>query len=51
LPTTWEFSTSHGRHSAALNFGDCFAYALAKAVDAPLLYKGTEFDKTDLRRT
>lgn len=38
-----------GRHPAALNFGDCFAYALAKALDAPLLFKGTDFDKTDVR--
>lgn len=39
-----------GRHPAALNFGDCFAYALAKALDAPLLYKGDDFAKTDLKR-
>jgi ribonuclease VapC len=39
-----------GRHPAGLNFGDCFAYALAKALDAPLLYKGGDFDKTDLKR-
>lgn len=39
-----------GRHPAGLNFGDCFAYALAKALDAPLLYKGADFDKTDLRQ-
>jgi ribonuclease VapC len=38
-----------GRHPAALNFGDCFAYALAKATDEPLLYKGTDFSKTDVR--
>ncbi|MEQ1617207.1 MAG: type II toxin-antitoxin system VapC family toxin [Terricaulis sp.] len=38
-----------GRHPAALNFGDCFAYALAKALDAPLLYKGTDFARTDLK--
>jgi ribonuclease VapC len=38
-----------GRHPAGLNFGDCFAYALAKALDAPLLYKGTDFGKTDIR--
>ena len=37
-----------GRHAAALNFGDCFAYALAKALDAPLLYKGTDFAATDI---
>lgn len=39
-----------GRHPARLNFGDCFAYALAKALDAPLLYKGGDFDKTDVKR-
>ena len=38
-----------GRHPAGLNFGDCFAYALAKALDAPLLFKGTDFDKTDIK--
>jgi ribonuclease VapC len=37
-----------GRHPAALNFGDCFAYALAKALDAPLLFKGTDFAQTDV---
>jgi ribonuclease VapC len=35
---------------AALNFGDCFAYALAKEMDAPLLFKGHDFAQTDLRR-
>lgn len=39
-----------GRHPAGLNFGDCFAYALAKALDAPLLYKGADFGKTDVKR-
>ena len=38
-----------GRHRAGLNFGDCFAYALAKALDAPLLFKGGDFAKTDVR--
>jgi ribonuclease VapC len=38
-----------GRHRAALNFGDCFAYALAKHLDAPLLYKGTDFSATDIQ--
>lgn len=37
-------------HKAQLNFGDCFAYALAKALDVPLLYKGADFAHTDLRR-
>lgn len=36
-----------GRHPAALNFGDCFSYALAKATGEPLLAKGTDFAKTD----
>ena len=34
-------------HPARLNLGDCFAYALAKALDAPLLYKGDDFARTD----
>jgi ribonuclease VapC len=38
-----------GRHPAGLNFGDCFAYALAKATDEPLLYKGRDFGRTDVR--
>jgi ribonuclease VapC len=38
-----------GRHPAKLNFGDCMSYALAKSLDAPLLYKGTDFDLTDIR--
>jgi ribonuclease VapC len=38
-----------GRHPAGLNFGDCFAYALAKASDEPLLYKGQDFSKTDIK--
>ena len=38
-----------GIHRASLNFGDCFAYALAKQLDAPLLYKGKDFDFTDVR--
>lgn len=38
-----------GRHPARLNLGDCFAYALAKALDAPLLYKGDDFAQTDIR--
>ena len=36
-------------HPAALNLADCFAYALAKQLDAPLLYKGDDFAKTDIR--
>jgi ribonuclease VapC len=37
-----------GRHKAGLNFGDCFAYALAKEMDEPLLCKGNDFRNTDL---
>jgi ribonuclease VapC len=37
-----------GRHRASLNFGDCFAYALAKASGEPLLYKGDDFKRTDV---
>jgi ribonuclease VapC len=37
-----------GRHPAALNFGDCFSYALAKLTGEPLLFKGTDFAQTDL---
>jgi ribonuclease VapC len=37
-----------GRHPAALNMGDCFAYACAKANRARLLFKGDDFAKTDI---
>lgn len=37
-----------GRHAAALNFGDCLSYALAKLAEAPLLYVGEDFAKTDI---
>ncbi len=37
-----------GRHKAGLNFGDCFAYALAKDLDEPLLFKGDDFNHTDI---
>lgn len=37
-----------GRHKAGLNFGDCFAYALAKDLDEPLLFKGSDFKHTDI---
>ncbi len=39
-----------GRHPAALNFGDCFSYALAKATGEPLLFKGDDFSQTDVKR-
>ncbi|UVC10647.1 type II toxin-antitoxin system VapC family toxin [Rhizobium sp. TH2] len=35
-------------HKAALNMGDCFSYACAKAQNVPLLYKGNDFSQTDL---
>ena len=37
-----------GRHAAALNFGDCCSYALARATGEPLLFKGTNFANTDI---
>ncbi len=42
---TW----GRGNHRASLNFGDCFAYALAKQRDLPLLYVGQDFARTDVR--
>jgi len=36
-----------GRHSAGLNYGDCFAYALARVRREPLLFKGDDFSQTD----
>ncbi len=38
-----------GRHPAGLNFGDCFPYALARATGAPLLFKGDDFTRTDIK--
>lgn len=37
-----------GNHRAGLNFGDCFAYALAKHIGEPLLFKGADFARTDV---
>jgi len=39
-----------GRHPAALNFGDCFSYALSKTTGEPLLFKGEDFTRTDVDR-
>ena len=39
---------SKGRHPAGLNYGDCFAYALAKSRDLPLLFQGDDFSQTDI---
>jgi ribonuclease VapC len=41
-------SFGKGIHPAGLNFGDCFTYALAKALREPVLFKGTDFSQTDL---
>lgn len=38
-----------GRRRAALNIGDCFSYALAKATYLPLLFKGNDFAQTDIQ--
>jgi ribonuclease VapC len=43
------YSFGRGRHSAALNFGDCFAYALAKSRNEKLLFEGNDFGQTDVR--
>jgi ribonuclease VapC len=37
-----------GNHPAGLNYGDCFAYALARATRQPLLFKGNDFSQTDI---
>ena len=42
------FRFGRGYHAARLNFGDCFVYALAKARDDTLLFKGDDFSKTDI---
>ena len=44
-----DFGKGRGVEPSSLNFGDCFAYGLAKAEDAPLLFKGEDFTKTDVR--
>ncbi|AIT07836.1 hypothetical protein MC45_17450 [Sphingomonas taxi] len=44
-----EAYTRFGGRPARLNFGDCMVYAIAKALDAPLLYKGEDFARTDIR--
>ena len=38
-----------GRHPAALNYGDCFAYGLSMLTGEPLLFKGDDFPQTDVR--
>ena len=44
-----DFGRSSG-HPAKLNFGDCFAYALAKVTGEPLLFKGKDFGHTDVKQ-
>jgi ribonuclease VapC len=39
-----------GRHPARLNMGDCFAYACARSLGVPLLFKGDDFSQTDIAR-
>ena len=43
------FGKGRGRPPAVINFGDLFAYALARHLDAPLLFKGDDFARTDVR--
>jgi ribonuclease VapC len=38
-----------GKHPASLNFGDCFTYALAKSLNESLLFKGNDFNQTDIK--
>ena len=45
--TAWRHFGRH-RHSARLNFGDCFAYALAKETGEKLLFQGEDFSRTDI---
>jgi ribonuclease VapC len=50
LPALQAYLTyGRGYHRARLNLADCFAYALAKQLDAPLLYTGDDFAQTDIR--
>ncbi len=57
IPVTAEHATTacqayrdfgKGRHPAKLNFGDCFSYAAAKLRHEPLLFKGNDFNQTDI---
>lgn len=59
IPVTADFSVAvaaayrrwgKGFHPARLNFGDCFAYALARTQDCPLLFVGNDFRQTDIAR-
>ncbi len=44
----WQYY-GKGRHRAGLNFGDCFSYVLAMALNRPLLFKGDDFSQTDVK--
>ena len=54
-PPEWQIAVEafrrfgRGRHAAALNFGDCLAYATAKSSRDTLLYVGNDFSRTDIR--
>ncbi|MGE0668590.1 MAG: type II toxin-antitoxin system VapC family toxin [Sphingomonadales bacterium] len=48
LATTAFERYGKGRHRAALNLGDCFAYACARHLDMPMLFKGDDFTHTDV---
>ena len=54
-PAEWQIAVEafrrfgRGRHAAALNFGDCLAYATARSSRDTLLYVGNDFSKTDIR--
>lgn len=49
LPLAIDALARFSGRPARLNFGDCMVYAVAKALDAPLLYKGEDFARTDIR--
>lgn len=48
--TTAFLRFGRGRHPAALNFGDCMAYAVASVAGMPLLFTGEDFTRTDIAR-
>jgi ribonuclease VapC len=51
IPGALEAYSRYGKgihHKARLNLGDCVAYALARSVNAPLLFKGADFSQTDI---
>ncbi|MER9545419.1 type II toxin-antitoxin system VapC family toxin [Mesorhizobium sp. M0437] len=48
LATQGWLTYGKGHHPAALNFADCFSYALAKRADEPLLFIGKDFSQTDI---